>query len=772
MAYTRQYTQGVGWENEPSINTPISAENLNQMDVAIQDVDEAAYNEFLAVYAAIAQASGGQVFSVGCSAREVTVSDKVESQLVAVTALPANPNNNDLLFLQSVVDATYGGDASYGWILTDSLQTQKSILMEAGGRYTYKSDITAGDTIVLSYDPIGSSGFSDSWRVRAVIPASGGGTGCRILSDHITSVDSNTGVYLMTSTDIFNGQDPQDGDMVFLYSEIDATFPAGVIATTWQIAFGSSGTINGGLNDFREGDSGTIWRENVSVGSILIITKIPAAISLNGWALRAVIPAAGGGGGTTVIANPSGTATDDLKKLQVGSTIYGVSGDSVYDVARIGADITPYTVYTSEEMPIELTVEGFSLIANIMIIVRLGKLSSISYTPPLSQYTEGLYFNINNTGAIPVYYNNTMVTGDSVFTFDKNALYILLLRSVTSQEEPWRFDIVRISNLSTLMELTDTNISTPADGQYLKYDSATSKWINASGGGGGGSSTLAGLDDTTISSPTAAQPLTYDDANSVWINGGVIPTANGGTGNADGYIRTGKTANTTAGERATIEGLSNSGTGKNVHVEGSSNTASANDSHAEGNGNTASGVGAHAEGTRCTASGQYSHAEGYACQATQPYAHAQGNSCVASSSAASAAGFHTTAASANQFVIGKYNDNNSTNIFEVGIGTANNAKANGLELDSSGNLKVAGTITDGNGNVLNQYFETTVTLSTSAQTTATFTDAVFTTTTCVDVAVSEWGLVPDDVTVTTGSCTVTFPSVDTARTVSVRVYVR
>lgn len=34
----------------------------------------------------------------------------------------------------------------------------------------------------------------------------------------------------------------------------------------------------------------------------------------------------GGGGGTTVIANPQGQATDTLNKLQVGSTIYGVSG--------------------------------------------------------------------------------------------------------------------------------------------------------------------------------------------------------------------------------------------------------------------------------------------------------------------------------------------------------------------------------------------------------------------------------------------------------------
>lgn len=41
----------------------------------------------------------------------------------------------------------------------------------------------------------------------------------------------------------------------------------------------------------------------------------------------------GGGGGTTVIANPAGSATDTLNKLQVGSTIYdipsgGGSGES------------------------------------------------------------------------------------------------------------------------------------------------------------------------------------------------------------------------------------------------------------------------------------------------------------------------------------------------------------------------------------------------------------------------------------------------------------
>lgn len=39
-----------------------------------------------------------------------------------------------------------------------------------------------------------------------------------------------------------------------------------------------------------------------------------------------VLSATGGGGGTTVVANPSGTATDDLTKIQIGQTIYDVEG--------------------------------------------------------------------------------------------------------------------------------------------------------------------------------------------------------------------------------------------------------------------------------------------------------------------------------------------------------------------------------------------------------------------------------------------------------------
>lgn len=53
-----------------------------------------------------------------------------------------------------------------------------------------------------------------------------------------------------------------------------------------------------------------------------------------------------GGGGTTVVANPSGTATDDLTKIQIGQTIYDVEGGSGEVVEMTYAE---YQALTTEE---------------------------------------------------------------------------------------------------------------------------------------------------------------------------------------------------------------------------------------------------------------------------------------------------------------------------------------------------------------------------------------------------------------------------------------
>ena len=68
---------------------------------------------------------------------------------------------------------------------------------------------------------------------------------------------------------------------------------------------------------------------------------------------------------------------------------------------------------------------------------------------------------------------------------------------------------------STLAGLDDTNISSPTNGQALIYDATSSKWVNANGGSG--SATLAGLTDVTLTTPTVDQVLKYDGTK--WVNG-------------------------------------------------------------------------------------------------------------------------------------------------------------------------------------------------------------------------------------------------------------
>ena len=290
--------------------------------------------------------------------------------------------------------------------------------------------------------------------------------------------------------------------------------------------------------------------------------------------------------------------------------------------------------------------------------------------------------------------------------------------------------------------------------------------------------TLDAIDDVSLTLPfVSGQPITFDPTSGKWANGGIIPVANGGTGNSEGYIQTGIKSNTTAATRATIEGIDNTTSGVNSHVEGISNTISAGSSqaHAEGGQNNVSGQNAHAEGAQNKANANQAHAEGYGTTASGQNSHTQNTSTVASGVSASAAGSYTTAGYANQFVIGKYNNNKSTNIFEVGIGANGNAKANGLELDTSGNLTVAGDITDGSGNTLSammSYLEQTVTLSTSASTTVTFTDSSITASSFIEYACSQWDLVPESITGAAGSCTIVLPKVESAQSVTVRIYVR
>ena len=63
------------------------------------------------------------------------------------------------------------------------------------------------------------------------------------------------------------------------------------------------------------------------------------------------------------------------------------------------------------------------------------------------------------------------------------------------------------AEIDTLAGLTDTTISSPTDGQVLKYDADTGKWLN-SNGGGGGAGALADLSDVNLGTLANGEPLT------------------------------------------------------------------------------------------------------------------------------------------------------------------------------------------------------------------------------------------------------------------------
>lgn len=67
-------------------------------------------------------------------------------------------------------------------------------------------------------------------------------------------------------------------------------------------------------------------------------------ISVDANGVATVIGGGGGGGGTTVVANPQAEATDDLEKLQVGTTVYEIpsGGTGFQEVTRAEYDaLTP-----------------------------------------------------------------------------------------------------------------------------------------------------------------------------------------------------------------------------------------------------------------------------------------------------------------------------------------------------------------------------------------------------------------------------------------------
>lgn len=219
-------------------------------------------------------------------------------------------------------------------------------------------------------------------------------------------------------------------------------------------------------------------------------------------------------------------------------------------------------------------------------------------------------------------------------------------------------NVLSATNTNTLTDLTDTNIAvSPTDGNILKYDGTTHKWVNANITVGIGKD----LTGQTV------QP-TYDTSVTAGTNAEIFGDYRERTYMGDAPF----TGNVASGSRSHAEGACTTATGGASHAEGYVTVASGDYSHAEGEWTTASGDYSHAEGDGTTASGMASHAEGADTIASGSRTHAEGNG--------------TIAAYDYQHVQGIYNNNKSTTLFEIGYGTAYNARSNAFEVYQNGAL--------------------------------------------------------------------------------------
>lgn len=278
---------------------------------------------------------------------------------------------------------------------------------------------------------------------------------------------------------------------------------------------------------------------------------------------------------------------------------------------------------------------------------------------------------------------------------------------------------VLAGNIRVLVSITLAQFNALTNDQ--KNDPTIWWWVpDANNGTMGGS----------VSSVTAYPELTDKPSiNGVEINGAmtssmlhlagelpeIMPISKGGTGNNEGYIRTGLKPNTTIGTKATAEGSNVTASGYISHGEGTLTKATGNYSHSEGDATTASGSSSHSEGNTTTASGYYSHAEGYnttasgTCahaegsrednsgtitqtQATGEASHAEGMGTLASGKASHSGGLGTNATQQAQTAIGQYNSVKTNTLFEVGNGSNRSSRSNAFEVYKNGDVNVSGDI--------------------------------------------------------------------------------
>ena len=118
--------------------------------------------------------------------------------------------------------------------------------------------------------------------------------------------------------------------------------------------------------------------------------------------------------------------------------------------------------------------------------------------------------------------SETYNTGDYVRR--ENYLYKCNTDNITGTWDDTKWDRVKVMDeitqgggggSSTLAGLNDVNLASPTDGQLLGYNGTSHKWENVNGGGGG-SSTFAGLNDVNVAGVANKDIARFNSSTNKW----------------------------------------------------------------------------------------------------------------------------------------------------------------------------------------------------------------------------------------------------------------
>lgn len=139
-------------------------------------------------------------------------------------------------------------------------------------------------------------------------------------------------------------------------------------------------------------------------------------------AIADAITQGGGGGGTTVVANPTGTPTDDLDTIQIGNTIYDIPGSG-------GGVGTIIPLYQSSQFAQTITLAG-DLFNYDMIFVEVsdgnGYKRGLSYA--VDELAQANIIGFDNTYGYIWY---TITNGVTLTNMAQNNFYISSITGVS-----------------------------------------------------------------------------------------------------------------------------------------------------------------------------------------------------------------------------------------------------------------------------------------------------------------------------------------------------